>query len=118
MDCTGSMGIYNPIESLKNKESQLFLYLQHPKHIHSLKHKPSWALTTRQGDSLTSVYMVSPNVGYGDMPGTNDALLFEISYISPDADRIPDNATLTTYAVPEAKSRARQLAEAIRDGHV
>ena len=65
IDCTSSTGSYNPLEMLRNKTRELFIYIGDNTH-------------TKEGSHISSIY--NPDLElpywYGDMKGTADAFIF------------------------------------------
>ncbi len=76
MDCTASTQSYNPLESLRNKQGRLFVYVGDNTHTSDGKRgKSDLALTN--GIHITSLYHIDLDAGryYGDFNKTSDALL-------------------------------------------
>ena len=80
-DCTASTGGYEPFEAmaLTSRVKRFFCYYNGVPDTFNAqaKRKADKALTN--GDSISSVFtpdLDNPLLGYGDMKGTNDALLF------------------------------------------
>lgn len=76
MDCTASTQSYNPLESLRNKQGRLFVYVGDNTHTNDGKRgKSDLALTN--GIHITSLYTTAVETGryYGDFNNTPDALL-------------------------------------------
>lgn len=82
-DCTASTGGYNPFEAIgdkcRDKVKRFFFYYGGvPESFNAHAQRKADRVITN-GDSLSSVYIPdldNPLLGYGDMRGTNDALLF------------------------------------------
>ena len=82
-DCTASTGRYNPFEAIANKcrdkkKRFFFYYGGVPDSFNAYAQRKADRVITN-GDNLSSVYIPdldNPLLGYGDMKGTNDALLF------------------------------------------
>lgn len=85
-DCTASTGGYNPFEAIANKcrdkiKRFFFYYGGVPESFNAHAQRKTDRVITN-GDNLSSVYVPdldNPLLGYGDMRGTNDALLFLFS---------------------------------------
>lgn len=82
-DCTASTGGYNPFEAIggkcRDKVKRFFFYYGGvPESFNAHAQRKADRVITN-GDNLSSVYIPdldNPLLGYGDMRGTNDALLF------------------------------------------
>lgn len=82
IDCTCSTGSYNPLENLRNKRDDLFLYIGRNTHTKAGKDgKSDLALT--KTEHISSMYNKEPNLPfwYGDMKGTTDAFLFVLQNV-------------------------------------
>lgn len=81
MDCTLSTKSYPDLESLRNKAGKLFFYFHDlPEHFKAnAKRKADKAITKTK--SISSVYLpeITLPLGYGDIKGTQDALVFVFS---------------------------------------
>lgn len=81
LDCITSTGGYEPFEehSQRCKDKRFkFYYGKTPEQFKADAKRKSGAAIT-DGDNITSVFtpdLDNPLLGYGDMKGTNDALLF------------------------------------------
>lgn len=77
LDCTASTASYNPLEAMRNKRGELFVYLGKNGYTKPGRNgKADLALT--HGDThISSVYMpeISQALGVGDMIHTADALV-------------------------------------------
>ncbi|RCW31380.1 hypothetical protein [Marinilabilia salmonicolor] len=78
MDCTLSTKSYPELETLRNKAGKLFFYFHDvPEHFHArAKRKADKAITKTK--SISSVYIpeITLPLGYGDIKGSQDALVF------------------------------------------
>ena len=76
-DCTISTHSYPDFESLRNKKDELFMYLGDvpDRFKGNMKRKAGKALSKRT--NITSLYVpdITKSVAYGDIKGTNDALI-------------------------------------------
>lgn len=78
LNCTASTASYNPIENLRNKKGELFVYLMENCYTRAGKEGKA-DLVLGHGDThISSVYMpdVTRALGVGDMIHTPDALIF------------------------------------------
>lgn len=78
LNCTASTASYNPIENLRNKKGELFVYLMENGYTRAGKEGKA-DLAIGHGDThISSVYMpdVTQALGVGDMIHTPDALVF------------------------------------------
>ena len=77
IDCTASTGSYDPLEALRNKAGDLFLYIGDNTHTKVGKERKADLALSRTAH-ISSIY--NPDLGlpywYGDMKGTTDAFLF------------------------------------------
>lgn len=77
LDCTLSTMSYPEFEQLRNKKGELFLYFGDvpPGYNGHAKRKATKALTKVNGITSFFVPDITIRVAYGDVKGTNDALL-------------------------------------------
>lgn len=79
LDCVASTGGYEPLEK-RRKPSGLFFYLRPvPDVFHAEARRRAKLRLTGANENVSSIFMPSPDrpeMGYGDMAGTRDALLF------------------------------------------
>ena len=77
IDCTASTVSYDPLEALRNKEGDLFLYIGDNIHTKAGKERKADLALSRTAH-ISSVYNPDLNLPYwyGDMRGTTDAFLF------------------------------------------
>ena len=77
IDCTASTSSYDPLEALRNKTGDLFLYIGDNTHTRAGKERKADLVLSRT-IHISSVY--NPDLTlpywYGDMKGTTDAFLF------------------------------------------
>lgn len=77
IDCTASTRSYNPLEALRNKAGDLFLYIGDNTHTKAGKERKADLALSRTAH-ISSIY--NPDLSlpywYGDMKGTADAFLF------------------------------------------
>ncbi len=77
IDCTASTSSYDPLEALRNKTGDLFLYIGDNTHTKAGKERKADLVLSRT-IHISSVYNPDLNLPYwyGDMKGTTDAFLF------------------------------------------
>lgn len=77
IDCTASTGSYDPLEALRNKAGDLFLYIGDNTYTKAGKERKADLALSRTAH-ISSVYNPDLNLPYwyGDMKGTTDAFLF------------------------------------------
>lgn len=79
LDCVASTGGYEPLEK-RRKPSGLFFYLRPlPEVFNAEARRKAKLHLTGAKENVSSIFMPSPDrpeMGYGDMAGTRDALLF------------------------------------------
>ena len=79
LDVISSTGSYETFELLKNAKGQLFFYYGDvpDKFKADVKRKADKSLTNRLGKNVSSVFVpdITQPFGYGDVNGTNDAIL-------------------------------------------
>ena len=77
IDCTASTGSYDPLETLRNKDGDLFLYIGDNTHTKAGRERKADLVLSRT-THISSVYNPDLNFPYwyGDMKGTTDAFLF------------------------------------------
>ncbi len=94
LDCLSSTASYNPIEKLRNKRGELFVYLSANTYTKAGRDGKT-DLALGHGDShISSIYMpdVALAAGVGDMIHTADALVFVFSNFKM-IDGHPSNGT-------------------------
>lgn len=77
IDCTASTSSYDPLEALRNKRGDLFLYIGDNTYTKAGKERKADLVLSRT-IHISSVYNPDLNLPYwyGDMKGTTDAFLF------------------------------------------
>lgn len=77
IDCTASTGSYDPLEALRNKAGDLFLYIGDNTHTKAGRERKADLVLSRT-THISSVYNPDLNFPYwyGDMKGTTDVFLF------------------------------------------
>lgn len=77
IDCTASTESYNSFEELKNKKEELFVYMGDNTYTKAgADRKADLALSRTKHISSVYVPDVNKPLGYGDVKGTADAILF------------------------------------------
>lgn len=119
MDCTATTGTYNPLEALRNRKGQLFIYATTNAYTKAgIERKSDLAICHTA--HISSIYVPNPEdmLGYGDMVGTTDALLFDLSKFYLKEGAPTDGSTIEVYvARGQAKNRAG-LFQLYRDGEL
>jgi hypothetical protein len=78
-DCVAFSGDYEPLESLRNKEGKLFIYLTGiPEHFKAQAKRKADLLLSKT-KSLSSIFIpdIQRPAGYGDIIGTQDGFIIE-----------------------------------------
>lgn len=117
LDCTASTGGYEPIENKKktgrDKVERLYCYLTGIPDSFSANAKRKADMAITDGDnSWSSIYTPdteNPLMGYGDMAGTNDALLFLFS---------ADYKKMEVFVVRGGKNNQKMLHTMFVDGEL
>lgn len=117
LDCVVSTQNYGPLELLRNKSDELFVYAGF-NFTEAGKGGKSHIVLTKQV-CLTSIYQPNlSNWGYGDMRGTSDALIFDLSNL-PMVDGHPDKgAVLDVYVARGYSKNIIGLYNALIDGEL
>lgn len=119
MDATATTGGYNPLEELRNKKGQLFIYATTNAYTKAGVERKS-DLAICHTAHISSIYVPNPEdmLGYGDMVGTTDALLFDLSKFYLKDGAPTEGSTIEVYiARGQAKNRAG-LFQLYRDGEL
>jgi len=117
LDCTRSTGGYNEFEALRSKTG-LFLYYGKPLDSNN-KRRPEKALT--KGTYLSGVIIpdVEVSYGYGDVKGTNDALLFILDDCKEDNEgKLIDGATIEIFVARGQKGNQFAIYNLLCDGEL
>jgi hypothetical protein len=79
MDCTASTKSYPEFEAMRNREGKLFIYFGNvpDRFVADARRKADKSITNREGRNVSSVFVPEIGLGmaYGDVRGTQDALL-------------------------------------------
>lgn len=97
IDCTASTGSYNPLEALRNKAGELFVYVCENYTDKGRRGKSSLALS--KGSHITSLCTtdVTLPLWYGDYIGTADALLMMHREFTMPGGRVADGAVIEVF---------------------
>lgn len=113
-DCVASTGEYSPFEFIgaRSREKRFFFYYNGIPDSFSVtaQRKADRAITN--GDNISSVFipdLSTPLKGYGDVRGTNDALLFLFS---------PDYKQIEVFVARGYKNNAKSLCSLFLDGEL
>lgn len=119
IDCTASTDSYNPLEALRNKTGNLFLYIGDNTHTKAGKERKS-DLALSRTTHISSVYNPDVNLPYwyGDMKGTADAFLFIQSNVEFVDGAIQAGAVIELYVARGHRNNRSQLYNALCDGEL
>lgn len=117
IDCTASTISYNPLEGLKNKSGELFLYIGDNSYTKAGE-KGKSDLAISKTKHISSVYNpdVNQSFWYGDMRGTADALLFVHSDCKFIEGAIQPGAIIEVFVARGQRNNRTQLYNALVDG--
>ncbi len=117
IDCTASTFSYNPLEALRNKEGNLFLYIGDNTHTNAGKERKA-DLALSRTTHISSVY--NPDLGlpywYGDMKETTDAFLFVHHNTKFVNGGIQVGAVIELFVARGYRNDRNQLYNALCDG--
>lgn len=119
IDCISSTQGYEPFESMRNKQGNLFIYLGSSNHTKAGKnHKADLAISKKNHISSIYILDVESNLGFGDMINTEDALLF-ILYDVKVVNNIVQQGSKIDVLVAKGQSKNRQnLYTLLEDGEL
>ena len=119
IDCTVSTGSYDPLEALRNKAGDLFLYVGDNTHTKAGKERKA-DLALSKTAHISSIY--NPDLKlpywYGDMKGTTDAFLFvhhDTEFINGG---IQAGAVIELFVARGQRNNRCQLYNALCDGEL
>ncbi len=119
IDCTGSTESYNPLESFKNKQGELFLYLGDNTHTMAGKERKA-DLALSKTTHISSIF--NPDLEkpfwYGDMKGTSDAFLFVHKDFSLVDGRIQAGAVIELFVARGQRNNRNSLYNLLADGEL
>lgn len=112
-DVVASTKNYLEFEQMKNKKGELFFYYSNvPEHFRSeAKRKADKIISNRLGKNVSSVFVptITLPFAYGDVKGTNDALLLLFSN---------DETEIEIFIAKGKKSNRLQLYHLLSDGEL
>ena len=117
IDCTASTGSYDPLEALKNKSGDLFLYIGDNTHTKAGKERKADLALSRTAH-ISSVYNPDLNMPYwyGDMKGTTDAFLFVHQNAEFINGGIQEGAVIEIFVARGQRNNRIQLYNTLCDG--
>lgn len=112
MDCIAKAGSYPVFERMaaRSRCGRLFFYATRVPDRFSVNARMKAGLSITNGKNISSVYFPDksrPLVGFGDVKGTNDALLFIFN---------PDYSRVEVYVAPGMKRGGSQFASRVLSG--
>lgn len=119
IDCTVSTCSYNPLEALRNKTGDLFIYIGDNTHTKAGRDRKA-DLALSRTTHISSVY--NPDMDfpywYGDMKGTADAFLF-VHHDTPFINGgIQPGAVVELFVARGQRNNRSQLYNALCDGEL
>lgn len=119
IDCTASTCSYNPLEALRNKAGDLFLYIGDNTHTKAGKERKA-DLALSRTSHISSVYNPDLNLPYwyGDMRGTADAFLFVHHDAKFVQGGIQPGAVIELFVARGQRNNRSQLYNALCDGEL
>lgn len=119
IDCTTSTRTYNPLETLRNKTGDLFLYIGDNTHTKAGKERKA-DLALSRTTHISSIYNPDLNLPYwyGDMKGTSDALLFVHRNTEFANGGIQIGAVIELFVARGQRNNRSQLYNALCDGEL
>ena len=117
IDCTASTGGYDPLEALRNKAGDLFLYIGDNTHTKAGQERKA-DLALSKTTHISSVYNPDLNLPYwyGDMKGTTDAFLFPQKNAKFIDGGIQIGAVIELFVARGQRNNRSQLYNALSDG--
>lgn len=117
IDCTASTGSYNPLEALKNKAGDLFLYIGDNTYTKAGEQRKA-DLALSRTTHISSVYNPDLELSYwyGDMKGTADAFLFVHHDTEFVNGGIQAGAVIELFVARGLRNNRTQLYNALCDG--
>lgn len=119
IDCTASTGSYDPLEALRNKAGELFLYIGDNTYTQAGKAQKA-DLSLSRTNHVSSIYNPDMNLPfwYGDMKGTSDAFLF-VHHDAVFVDGgIQAGAVIELFVARGQRNNRSQLYNALSDGEL
>ncbi len=119
IDCTASTHSYQPLEILRNKTGDLFLYIGDNTHTKAGKKRKA-DLALSRTEHISSIY--NPDLDlpywYGDMNGTTDAFLFVHLNTEFINGGIQAGAVIELFVARGQRSNRSQLYNILSDGEL
>jgi len=111
LDCTLSTRSYPEFEAMRNKHDAFFFYFGDvpDRFGGDIHRKADKAITKTKNISSVFVPDIESHYGYGDVRGTNDALLFLFN---------PDFTQIDVFVARGQRNNKRQLYELLADGEL
>lgn len=119
IDCTASTGSYNPLEVLRNKAGDLFLYIGDNTHTKAGKERKA-DLALSRTVHISSVFNPDLNLPYwyGDMKATADAFLFVHNNVEFVEGGIQAGAVIELFVARGQRNNRIPLYNALCDGEL
>ena len=119
LDCTTSSKSYNPFESLTNKKGELFVYVGDNTHT-AAGQKGKSDLAISHTKHISSVYRpdIEGGVGWGDVNGETDALLFVFTDFAIANGEVTDGAKVEIFVARGKRSDRQGLYNLLADGEL
>ena len=116
IDCTASTSSYDPLEALRNKTGDLFLYIGDNTHTKAGKERKADLVLSRT-IHISSVYNPDLNLPYwyGDMKGTTDAFLFVHTNTEFKNGEIQIGAVIELFVARGQRNNRNQLYNILAD---
>ena len=119
LDCTASSKSYNPFESLTNKKGELFVYVGDNTHT-AAGQKGKSDLAISHTKHISSVYRpdIEGGLGWGDVNGEKDALLFVFTSFAIANGEVTDGAKVEIFVARGKRSDRQGLYNLLADGEL
>lgn len=119
IDCTASTGEYDPLEKLRNKAGDLFLYIGDNTHTKAGRERKA-DLALSRTTHISSIYNPDCDLPYwyGDMKGTADAFLFVHHNTEFINGGIQAGAIIELFVARGHRNNRSQLYNALSDGEL
>ena len=119
IDCVASTGSYNPLEALRNKTGDLFLYIGDNTHTKAGRERKA-DLALSKTSHLSSIYNPDLNLPfwYGDMKGTPDAFMFKHNFPKFINGAIQAGAVIELFIARGQRNNRNSLFNALSDGEL
>lgn len=119
IDCVASTGSYNPLEALRNKTGDLFLYIGDNTHTKAGRERKA-DLALSKTSHLSSIYNPDLNLPfwYGDMKDTSDAFMFKHNFPKFINGAIQAGAVIELFIARGQRNNRNSLFNAFSDGEL